>query len=320
MLRAGPEPTPESLDAAVAAFGDVPLERSASLAALTTFKIGGPADLLVTARHTDDVQKALQIADELDLPVFLLGGGSNLLISDQGIAGLVLRLGGDLARLEIRDQGTRIDVGTGLSFPRLTKAALDLGWASAVGWMGTPGQVGGALIMNAGSRHGEIGDVVVEVHGVSARERVTIPKKEAGFAYRRSDFPSRTVLTSVRLQCDDPRNEEISKLKQHARDLLKKRHASQPKQRSAGSIFKNPDGDYAGRLIEEAGLKGTQEGGAMISDVHANFIVNLGGATSADVVTLASRAQARVQEKFGVALQWEVRRAGRFTAAENGKG
>jgi UDP-N-acetylmuramate dehydrogenase len=300
------------LDQAEKALVGLDLQRDAPLAKLTTFRIGGPADLLVTANREDDVKRVLEVADAQDLPLFLLGGGSNLLIGDQGIAGIVLRLAGRLSEIDVQDGGGRIHAGTGASFPRLTKVALDQGWPSAVGWMGTPGQVGGALIMNAGSRHGEIGDVVVEVHGVSAEKRVVIPKTETLFAYRRSNFPSRTVLTSVQLQCDDRKNEGISNLKKHAKNLLKRRHETQPKQRSAGSIFKNPEGDYAGRLIEAVGLKGSRKGGAMISDVHANFIVNLGGATADDVCFLADLAREKVKADFDVELQWEVRRVGRF--------
>ncbi len=198
--------------------------------------------------------------------------------------------------------------------------ARDHGWPSAVGWIGTPGQVGGALIMNAGTRDGEIGDVVIEVSAATADGVVRFDHQACGFAYRSSTFPSSAVLTAAILQCDGHRNEEAAVLDQRAKALLARRHATQPKARSAGSLFKNPPGDYAGRLIEECGLKGSSVGGAQISDVHANFFVNVGGATAADVVALAERAQHAVKEKFDVDLEWEVKRVGEFAPATGDEG
>lgn len=301
-----------SLDALIDALGDVPHERGAPLAKKTTFGIGGPADVLVTARSDDELLRVLALAAEHAQPVFLLGGGSNLLVGDKGVRGVTLVLGGELAAIEVRDEGAAIVVGCGATYPRLTRKALDLGWPPAIGWIGTPGTVGGALKMNAGTRHGEIGDVVVEVHGMTADGPVRFSKEDCGFSYRKSKFPTRVVLTRAFLRCDDRRSDEAGELDRVAKELLAKRHASQPKQRSAGSIFKNPPGDYAGRLIEAAGLKGFTVGRARISEVHANFVVNLGGASAKDVVTVAEHAASVVREKFGVDLEWEVRRVGEF--------
>lgn len=301
-----------NLDAFVASLGGVKHERGAVLAKKTTFGIGGPADVLVTVEDDDQLLTTLRAARDHALPVFLLGGGSNLLVGDKGIRGVVLVLAGALASLVVGEGGATIEVGAGCTYPKLTRMALDLGWRPAVGWIGTPGTVGGALKMNAGTRHGEIGDVVVEVHGMTADGPVRFDKAACGFSYRNSAFPSRVVLTRAFLRCDDRRSEEAGELDRFAKELLAKRHASQPKQRSAGSIFKNPVGDYAGRLIEAAGLKGFQVGKARISDVHANFVVNLGGATAADVVAVAEHAAKTVKEKFGVELEWEVRRVGEF--------
>lgn len=301
-----------SIDAVDAALGSIRRERGALLAKKTTFGIGGPADLLVTVVDDAELQTTLRAARDHGQPVFLLGGGSNLLVGDKGIRGVTLVLGGALAALDVVDGGAGIHVGCGCTYPKLTRKALDLGWPSAVGWIGTPGTVGGALKMNAGTKHGEIGDVVVEVHAMSADGPQVFDKAACGFSYRSSAFPPRLVLTRTILRCDDRRSDEAGELDRVAKELLAKRHASQPKQRSAGSIFKNPSGDYAGRLIEAAGLKGFQVGAARISDVHANFVVNLGGARAADVVAVAEHAASAVKERFGVELEWEVRRVGEF--------
>jgi len=190
---------------------------------------------------------------------------------------------------------------------------LDLGWPSAVGWMGTPGRVGGALKMNAGSKEGELGEVVHEVLAASAEGSITFDHAACGFGYRSSKFPDAAVLTSAILQCDARKTEESVELDRVAKNYLKRRHISQPKHRSAGSIFKNPPGDYAGRLIEAVGLKGTQKGGAQISEIHANFVINQKDALAADVVWLAELAQEKVKETFDIELEWEVRRVGEFT-------
>lgn len=314
-------------------WSDLEVEVDAPLSRRTTFGIGGPADLLVTAHDDDTVQRVLQGVELSAQPVFVLGGGSNLLVGDGGIRGVVLTLAGGLAELHIEDGGQRLVVGCGCTYPRLTRTALDLGWPGAVGWMGTPGQVGGAVIMNAGSRFGEIGDDVATVEAVAATGPVAFDHDACAFGYRTSMFQqrgvggarvdasissvdqqvSRLVLTRVILKCDKSSTENARELDATAKDLLARRHRSQPKLRSAGSLFKNPPGDAAGRLIEAAGLKGFTMGHAQVSPVHANFVVNLGGASARDVVAVADHVQATVQAHSGVTLEWEVRRVGDFS-------
>lgn len=301
------------LDELLAELSGVPYERDAPMHKRTTFGIGGPAEVLVSPRDRDELVQTLAAAERHSAPVFVLGGGSNLLVGDGGIRGIVIALAGELTRIEVREDGAAIAVGAGATFPRLTRTALNLGWEPAVGWMGTPGQVGGALKMNAGTREGEIGDVVVVVEGATAAGPITFDREACGFSYRKSQFPDQVVLTSAFLQCDHHRTDRIVELDRMAKELLQKRHRTQPKLRSAGSLFKNPPGDYAGRLIEACGLKGLRVGNAQISEVHANFVVNRGGASARDVLTLAERAQREVKERFGVDLEWEVRRVGVFT-------
>jgi UDP-N-acetylmuramate dehydrogenase len=314
-------------DAAIAALAGLAVATDAPLARRTTFGIGGPADLMVEAGSDDDVARVLQVTRDHRLPLFVLGGGSNLLVHDAGVRGIVLALAGSLAELAIADDGRRIDVGCGCSFPRLTKTCIELGWPGAVGWIGTPGQVGGAVLMNAGSKQGEFGDVVIAVRVAVAGAVVTVDRGDCGFSYRSSVFQrgwrpsdgsinsvdpesSRFVLTRAILKCDNASTNFSGELAATANELLDRRHRTQPKLRSAGSLFKNPPGDFAGRLIEAAGLKGYAVGRAQVSPVHANFVVNTGGATAADVVAVADHVRATVAERFGVTLEWEVRRVG----------
>jgi UDP-N-acetylmuramate dehydrogenase len=307
--------------AGIATFGDAPMSRR------TTFGIGGPADLLVEATTDVDVARVLGLCADRGLPLFVLGGGSNLLVDDGGVRGVVLVLRGTLAELAIAEGGRRIDVGCGCSFPRLTKTCIELGWPGAVGWIGTPGQVGGAVLMNAGSTQGELGDVVHEVFVAVPGDVIAVGRAECGFSYRSSTFQkgwrmsessissadpeaSRFVLTRVILRCDNASTNFSSELAATAHELLERRHRTQPRLRSAGSLFKNPPGDFAGRLIEAAGLKGFSVGKAQVSPVHANFVVNTGGATAADVVAVAEHVRTVVHDRFGVMLEWEVRRIG----------
>lgn len=318
----------------LAAVSGLDVEIDAPLSKRTTFGIGGPADVLVEAGTGAQVQGVLAAIADAHLPLFVLGGGSNLLVGDGGIRGVVLTLGGDLAALSIQDGGKRLVVGCGCTYPRLTRTALDLGWPGAVGWLGTPGQVGGAILMNAGSRWGEIGTDVVEVTAVDRDGEHRFDRDQCGFAYRTSVFQQRgvggarvdtsitsadqesprLVLTRVILQCDKSSTEKAEELDAQAKELLARRHRTQPRLRSAGSLFKNPPGDFAGRLIEAAGLKGFTVGRAQVSEVHANFIVNLGGAMARDVVAVADHVVATVLRESGVTLEWEVRRVGDFGA------
>lgn len=324
---------------AIAVLGAEPgleLIADAPLSKRTTFGIGGPADLLAIAHSDADVARVLAFVADRDVPLFVLGGGSNLLVRDGGIRGVVLSLAGDLASLVISENGKTIEVGAGCTFPRLTKTAIELGWPGAVGWMGTPGQVGGALLMNAGSRWGEIGDDVVSVTVARSRGVSVVARADCGFAYRTSVFQResqsanahgfdtsivspdpetrRLVLTRVILRCDKSAIEKAQELDAQAKELLARRHRTQPKLRSAGSLFKNPPGDFAGRLIEASGLKGFTVGRAQVSPVHANFVVNLGGASARDVIAVADHVISTVARDHNVTLEWEVRRVGEEVA------
>ncbi len=300
------------VDAYVAACG-APTRLGVALAPFTTFRIGGPADVLVEPADEAQAVAAWNMAHHMGIPVTVLGGGSNVLIADAGVRGMVLRLSGRLSAIVVKDDGGAVDVGAGASFARLTKTCMGLGWPRSNGWVGTPGTVGGAFIMNAGSKLGEVGEVVESVRAVVDGAVTVLTRAQCGFAYRTSAFPKRSLLLGGTLRCANADPDLSTEIEKAATESLLRRKASQPKEHSAGSIFKNPPNDYAGRLIEACGLKGTQEGGARISPTHANFIVNVGGATAANVLALAARAQRDVAQQFGVALEWEVRRIGEFT-------
>jgi len=295
-----------------AQIGAVPYKCSEPLALYTTFNIGGPADIIVFPRTPHELSCVLQAAHKNALPMFFLGGGSNLLVSDEGIRGVVINLSGEMEQLSVSDDGKEIIVGTAVTFPKLTKVALGLGWEGALGWHGTPGSVGGALKMNAGGPLGEIGAVVQSVSGVSLEGHHEFSHSDAGFTYRNSKFPPNTVLTFAKLRCETASRALGKELSQKSKELVVRRKQTQPKQRSAGSMFKNPPSDFAGRLIEAAGLKGTRIGDAQISLVHANFLVNLGTATAQDMYALSKLARDTVLAQSGVLLEYEVKLVGNF--------
>ena len=282
------------------------------LARITTFRIGGKADVLARPTTGEQLLQVMAVAREHNIPVFILGGGSNILVSDRGLQGIVIQLKGELTRIDVRDHGREIVAGAGAPYPALTRAALRLGWQSAVGWMGTPGQVGGALRMNAGSRLGEIGDVVHEVEGIIHEKPCVLSRSDITFGYRHSSLNNLDVITHTRLRCSPGDENQIQDCQRKAREQVRERFTRQPKGPSAGSVFRNPAGDFAGRLIEACGCKGAQIGGAQVSPVHANFIVNTGGATAQDVYTLSQKIRHDVYTNCGMLLQYELRFVGLF--------
>ena len=280
------------------------------LAPFTTLKIGGPAAILVTAKNENDVLQVLQATEQTLTPLFILGGGSNLLISDKGFNGIVLHLAGDLATITTNSSENTITAGTGASFPKLTNTAIKMGWECALGFLGTPGEVGGALKMNAGTKLGEIGEVVHEVHAVTAQGLTLFNKTDINFAYRQTSFPDDVILTKTILKYEHPKLDQVENYLSKAKELTCKRKATQPKIRSAGSTFKNPPGDFAGRLIEITGLKGRKINDAEVSTTHANFIVNTGKATAKDIFELSQIVRQEVYEKHHIWLEYEVKLIG----------
>ncbi len=284
----------------------------APLAAHTWYKVGGPADALIEAESTAMLAEVLRICARAGLPWFALGSGSNLLVGDGGMRGVVFRLtsefGRTLWREEIADSFVRAEVGASAPLPAFCGQAARRGCMGIASLAGIPGSVGGTLRMNGGTDR-EFGEFVEEVL-VQTPQRPEPHAVSVQYYYRHTTLARDAVVAKVRLRFErgDP---EVVRSELKAR--LQRRNATQPIQLpSAGSVFRNPPGDKAGRLIQEAGCKGWRCGGAEVSPLHANFIVNLGGARAADIATLMARVRRRVHERFGVDLMLEQHIVGVF--------
>lgn len=285
------------------------LERNRPLAGLTSFRIGGTADLFMAVDDEKELSTAMAAAYQHSVPVFCLGAGTNLLVSDRGIRGLVLTLRAGLASVAVHDNN--VSVGAAMQFRTLVETVVEHGLGGLEFGEGIPGTVGGGLVMNAGAFGGEIARVVTLVHGVTQTgERRALTNQEVGFAYRRSALPRGFVITRVEFELE-PGDRETLWAQVHA--VRARRAAHQPGDYpNAGSIFKNPPGNFAGRLLEAAGLKGRRIGGAAFSCRHANFIINLGGASADDVRALIELARDKVQQATGVLLEPEVKLVGEW--------
>ncbi len=273
----------------------------------STYRIGGPATVVLPA-DPEDVVRALGVAHRLGVPWFVLGLGSNVLLPDDGLDAVVIRIGKGVDRVEV--DGDRWRFGAGLPAPIAARKTAQAGWAGVHMMVGVPGTVGGGVYMNAGCHGGQWADTVesVVVTDGSGHARV-LARSEVPFQYRRSGLDGLVVLeTTVRLAPGDP-----AELAEEVTRLFEWRQRGTPfSQACCGSVFKNPGGDRtAGHLIEAAGLKGSRIGGAEISSMHANYFVNTGGATAADVRALIARARDAVAGRFGVALEAEVKVIGR---------
>lgn len=281
------------------------------LATRTSFGIGGPAEFFVEMARPETIEVTLDGCRERGIPYQLLGAGTNLLIADPGIEGLVVRVINRNHHVE----GTRLRAGAGLKMMRLARIAADAGLRGFEFAIGVPGTVGGAVYQNAGCWGKELREVLVEACGFQpGAGRKTWTPGDLQLGYRTSalrDGPlqgSLIVEATVRLERGD--GEEAKRM---MAKLTRERNETQPiKTKNCGSVFKNPPGDSAGRLIQAAGLKGARQGAAVISRLHGNFIVNEGGAKAADVARLIRHAQAKVMERFGVELEPEVEFVGRW--------
>lgn len=295
------------------AFGADRVRRNAPLAPLTTFKVGGPAEWLVNLHTAEDVRRAVEIAREAGVPVIPLGGGSNVLVADNGVAGLVVRLHG--GEIEAGDP-SHVRVDAGLTINGLVRWAVNRGVAGPEAWAGTPGTVGGAVFGNAHFRGRLFSELIDRVRLVGAEGRIVdVPAAGMDFAYDFSRLHrTREIVLSadLRTSAGDP-----AALRAVARESLAFRKRTQPLEApSAGCIFQNPGPPTdllpegippsAGALVDRAGLKGAREGRALVSPTHANFIVNEGGASAADIRALIERCKAGVHARFGVTLREEI--------------
>jgi UDP-N-acetylmuramate dehydrogenase len=286
------------------------------LARYTSMKIGGPADYFIEVNDENALAKVLARLQRGETPVCLLGNGSNVLVSDRGVRGAVIRLSGEFKRLEWREAGDTVQVHVGAAYAvtQLVRQAARKGCAGLEFAEGIPGTVGGALFMNAGAYGSEFEKVVEEVEAINSQgESLRFSREEMNFSYRDSHLPKGTVVTGVRLRLAKA---EPARVDSKLRELVGRRKSSQPSGLpNSGSMFRNPPGDYAGRLIEAAGLKGKRIGQAQIAERHANFIVNLGGAKAVEVRQLMELARNEVSRQFGVELVAEVKFLGEWDAS-----
>jgi UDP-N-acetylmuramate dehydrogenase len=281
------------------------------LASRTSFGIGGPADFFVELGIVEVIEKMLAGCREREIPCLLLGAGTNLLIADAGVEGLVVRV---ISR-DHHVEGTRIRAAAGLKMMRLARIAADADLRGFEFAIGVPGTVGGAVYQNAGCWGKELSEVLVEAHGfVPGMGRQTWTPADLKLGYRTSALREGAlkgafvVEATIHLHRGDGEEAKVLMAK-----LTKERNETQPiKTKNCGSVFKNPPGDSAGRLVQAAGLKGMREGKAIISEQHGNFILNEGGATADDVARLIERARVEVKRRFNIVLEPEVEMVGRW--------
>ncbi|GCE48447.1 UDP-N-acetylmuramate dehydrogenase [Thermosporothrix hazakensis] len=320
------------------------IRRNELLSRHCTFGVGGPADIWMKVEKRQDLIDLVTLCSKHRWPILFTGNGTNVLYADAGVRGIVAQIALTSYTIEEQTDGTALlQAGAGVSWPSLLNDLAAKGWGGLEFGPGIPGTLGGAVISNAGAHKGELGQVLEWVDVLDARlceetpiepEVVRYPHADLALSYRHSRFrahrrvqfdedgypvaaprrliePAEVIMeVGVRLHRDDPQTlkAKISEYKHH-------RKVTQPPQKSAGSVFKNPPGDFSARLIEMAGIKGLQIGKAQISERHANFIVNLGGAQAADVAALIREAHNRVLEQFGVNLELEVELRGEWKVA-----
>ncbi len=276
------------------------------LGEFTWFRVGGPAQALFMPADENDLAYLLRNLPT-DIPVTVIGAGSNLIVRDGGIPGVVIRLGRGFNEVSV-EPGDRLRAGSAMLDVMVARAAQKESLAGLAFLSGIPGTVGGALRMNAGAYGGETKDVLVEARGVDRAGNLrTFGNPEMGFSYRHSGVPEDVIFTSALLQGRPGDPQEIAAEMTAIKD---KREASQPRNRTGGSTFKNPPGANAWKLIDEAGCRGLVIGDAQVSELHCNFLINRGHATAHDIETLGETVRARVKAQSGVELEWEIKRIG----------
>jgi UDP-N-acetylmuramate dehydrogenase len=286
------------------------VERAAPSAALTTYRCGGPLAVLVRVDAESDAHEvAAVLAVHPDVPVLVIGRGSNLLVADRGFAGVALVPGGELERLDVDPAGSRVVAGSAAALPVLARQAARAGIGGLEFFVGIPGSVGGALRMNAGGHGAQTADVLVSarVLALGGGAETTIGVEALGFGYRRSVLGSRDFALSATFAGapDDP-----AVCERRIDEIVRWRREHQPGGQNAGSVFTNPPGDAAGRLIEAAGCKGLRVGGVVVSEKHANFFAASPGARADDVLALVRLVQSRVEAASGVRLELELQLIG----------
>ncbi len=277
-----------------------------SLAELAWFRVGGPAQVFFMPEDENDLAYFLRNLPA-DIPVAVIGAGSNLIVRDGGVPGVVVRLGRGFNEIRIEDNH-RVVAGAASLDAMVARAAQAAGIAGLAFLSGIPGSIGGALRMNGGAYGGETKDVLVEARGVDRQGNVgTFSNSEMGFSYRHCGVPEDVIFTAAVLQ---GRAGEADAIAAEMASIKTRREKTQPRNRTGGSTFKNPPGHSAWKLVDEAGCRGLTVGGAQVSTLHSNFLINLGGASATDIETLGETVRERVKLHSGVELEWEIKRIG----------
>ena len=292
------------------------LQPMAELAGLTWMRVGGPADWLFTPADISDLQNFLRQCPE-DVPITCLGAGSNSLIRDGGMDGIVIHLAAHLTK--ITHTGNEIYAEAGCADSEVARYAAKQNLTGLEFLVSIPGTIGGGIVMNAGCYGTEFKDVLIEAEGLTRQgEQVNFSAADLQLSYRRSQLPADIILTSARFRAEPGDNAVI---RQTMKQMLANRAASQPVGvRTGGSTFANPDGGKAWQQIDAAGCRGRQRGGASVSEKHCNFLINQGTATAADIEELGEEVRAAVAAHSGTELRWEIRRMGRLLSKQNANG
>lgn len=282
------------------------IKKDEPMALHTSWMVGGPADYYLCPTDIDDLAAVIRYGAEHKIPLYIIGNGTNLLVLDGGIRGLVVNLGGAFCYINSNDSGLAVGAGTPMTL--LARTAAENGFIGLEFCIGIPGSLGGAVIMNAGAFGGYIGEKVSSVKLVSIKgELLTLPRESLQFGYRASNLVGRGAIVEVMLELNKGDQAESLKLMEHFLNERRRRHPNLP---SAGSVFRNLPDQPAGQIIESAGCKGLKFGGAVVSEQHANFIVNFDNATAADILALIKIVQEKVREKHNLDLHPEVRIVG----------
>jgi UDP-N-acetylmuramate dehydrogenase len=277
-----------------------------ALAELTWFRVGGPAQVLFMPEDEQDIAYALANLPA-DIPVIVIGLGSNLIVRDGGVAGVVIRLGRGFGEVSV--SGFDLRAGAAVPDVKVARAAQEAGLSGLSFLRGIPGSIGGALRMNGGAYGREVKDALVEVRAVDRGGKVhRLSNAEMGFSYRHCQAPDHFIFTQATFRGE---RGDTAVIAAEMDKITEAREATQPvKSRTGGSTFKNPPGQKAWQLIDAAGCRGLRLGGAQVSEMHTNFLINLGQATAADIETLGETVRQRVKETSGVELEWEIKRIG----------
>ena len=275
------------------------------LGEFTWFRVGGPAQAFFMPEDENDLAYALRNLPA-NVPVYVIGAGSNLIVRDGGVPGVVVRLGRGFN--EVKIEGERVTAGTAVLDAMVAREAQKAGIAGLAFFSGIPGTIGGALRMNGGAYGGETKDILIEARGVDrAGDIRSFSNAEMGFSYRHCGVPEDVIFTSATFR---GRKGDPTEIAAAMAEIKSKREASQPRNRTGGSTFKNPPGHSAWKLVDEAGCRGLRVGNAQVSELHSNFLISLHGATASDIETLGETVRERVRTHCGTELEWEIKRIG----------